>query len=588
MDSPPDARYRLGVCPNNDGMSLVPLQPLKTSLVALLIGLTMSAPVSAEGLSGSYLAARQAGIQSDFKAAADYFTRALARDASNQFLLENALSSYVDLGDFEHALLIARRLQTLQADSQVANLVMTVNAFGQGRTSDLLADLDAGMKVMPLVDGLARAWAEIDQGNMTAAIEAFDAISATQGLDSFGRHHKALALASAGDFEGSEKLFAGEGGDELRLDRRGIEARLQVLSQLERDPEGIALIDRAFGPELDPVMAGLRARLTAGETLPFTAVASARDGMAEVFYMVASALSADAAPAYTLLFSRAAQELSPGHVDAILLSAGLLERLNQFSLATQAYDRVPRDHPEFYSAELGRAEALRRDGKVERAVEVLTQLSESHPDLPIIQMSLGDLLRQQSDYAGAVVAYEKAISLYDKPQDASWRAFYVRGISYERTDQWDKAEADLRFALELRPDEPRVLNYLGYSLLEMNLKLDEALAMIEKAVKASPDSGYIIDSLGWALFRMGRYNDAVDPMERAVELMPLDPVVNDHVGDVYWAVGRQREANFQWRRALSFEPEPEEAKRIRRKLEVGLNAVLKEEGADPISVANDG
>lgn len=566
----------------------MPLQPLRSSLTAIVLCLSVAAPAGAESLSGSYLAARQAGIQSDFVAAADYFTRALARDSSDQFLLENALSSHVNLGDFKQALPIARRLQALQANSQTANLVMTVDAFKQGRSSDLLADLDAGMTVMPLIDGLARAWAEVDQGNMTAAVEAFDAVSATKGLDSFGRYHKALALASAGDFEGSEKLFEGEDGNALRLDRRGIEARVQVLSQLERNSDGVALIDRAFGAELDPVMAGLRAQLEAGESLPFTAVASASDGMAEVFYMVASALSSDASPGYALMFSRAAEELNPGHVDAILLSASFLERLNQFALATEAYDRVPREHPEFYSAELGRAEALRRDGKIERAVEVLTQLSESHPELAVVQTSLGDLYRQQSDYADAVQAYNKAIALYDDPKEAGWRAFYVRGISYERTDQWDKAEADLRYALTLQPDEPRVLNYLGYSMLEMNIKLDEALSMIETAVKASPDSGYIIDSLGWALFRMGRYQDAVDPMERAVELMPLDPIVNDHVGDVYWAVGRLREANFQWRRALSFDPEPEEAKRIRRKLEVGLNAVLKEEGAAPISVANDG
>lgn len=567
----------------------MPFQPLKTSFTALLLGLSLAAPLSADSLAGSYLAARQAGVVSDFKSASDYFTKALAKDPSNQALLESALSAYVDLGDFDRAVPIARRMQSLQADSQIANLVMVIDAFDQSRTTNLLADLDAGMKIMPLVDGLARAWAEVDQGNMSAAIKAFDAISKTDGLASFGRYHKALALASAGDFEGSEKLFSGDGQEgPLRLGRRGTEAQIQVLSQLEKNDQAIALIDRAFGPDPDPAIAALRVRLVAGETLPYTAVQTARDGMAEVFFMVANALAADAAPGYTLLFARAAEHLRPSHVDAILLSARLLERLNQYNLATQAYDLVPRDNPEFYSAELGRADALRQDSKPDRAIEVLTQLGKSYSTLPIVQMSLGDLLRQQSDYAGAVKAYDKAISLYATPKDATWRAFYVRGISYERTGEWDKAEADLRFALKLRPDEPRVLNYLGYSLLEKNVKLDEALAMIEKAVKASPDSGYIIDSLGWGLFRMGRYREAVDPMERAVELMPLDPVVNDHVGDVYWVVGRQREAEFQWKRALSFDPEPEEANRIRRKLEVGLDKVLKEEGAKPISMANDG
>jgi tetratricopeptide (TPR) repeat protein len=137
------------------------------------------------------------------------------------------------------------------------------------------------------------------------------------------------------------------------------------------------------------------------------------------------------------------------------------------------------------------------------------------------------------------------------------------------------------------------LNYLGYSLVEKRKNLDEALDMIERAVAARPDSGYIVDSLGWVLYRLGRYDEAVGHMERAVELMPVDPVVNDHLGDVFWAVGRKREAEFQWKRALSFiragegdgEADPD---RIRRKLEVGLDVVLAEEGAEPLKVANGG
>jgi tetratricopeptide (TPR) repeat protein len=140
----------------------------------------------------------------------------------------------------------------------------------------------------------------------------------------------------------------------------------------------------------------------------------------------------------------------------------------------------------------------------------------------------------------------------------------------------------------LKPDQPQVLNYLGYSYVEMKRNMDDALDMIQRAVAARPDDGYVTDSLGWVFYRMGRYQDAVVEMERAVELMPVDPVINDHLGDVYWAVGRKREAKFQWRRAMSFEPELDDATRIRRKLEVGLDAVLKEEGAAPLAVATDG
>jgi Flp pilus assembly protein TadD len=151
----------------------------------------------------------------------------------------------------------------------------------------------------------------------------------------------------------------------------------------------------------------------------------------------------------------------------------------------------------------------------------------------------------------------------------------------------DQAEADFRASLALRPDHPSVLNYLGYSLVEKQIKLDEALDMIERAVAAEPENGAIVDSLVWVLYRLGQYDEAIGHMERAASLEPVDPIINDHLGDVLWAVGRKTEARFQWQRALSFEPEEEDAVRIRRKLEVGLDLVLEEEGAEPLSVASD-
>jgi Flp pilus assembly protein TadD len=157
--------------------------------------------------------------------------------------------------------------------------------------------------------------------------------------------------------------------------------------------------------------------------------------------------------------------------------------------------------------------------------------------------------------------------------------FYQRGIAYERSDRWELAEDDFFRALELEPDQPLVLNYLGYSWVELRRNLDEAQEMIEKAVEQRPDDGYIVDSLGWVMYRLGNFEEAVKHLGRAVELRPVDPVINDHFGDALWMVGRRIEARFQWKRALSFEPEEEEAERIRDKLERGLDAVLADEAA---------
>ena len=195
-----------------------------------------------------------------------------------------------------------------------------------------------------------------------------------------------------------------------------------------------------------------------------------------------------------------------------------------------------------------------------------------------MQSALGDALRTAERYPEAVAAYDAAIALVPAPMPVHWPLYYTRGIANERAGNWPAAEADFRAALKLEPDQPLVLNYLGYSMVEKQEKLDEALGMIERASKAEPDDGYITDSLGWVLYRLGRYDEAVKPMLRAVELTPDDPVINDHLGDVLWMVGRKREAEFQWRRALSFGPSDDlDLDRVRRKLEMGLDKVLAEE-----------
>jgi Flp pilus assembly protein TadD len=284
-----------------------------------------------------------------------------------------------------------------------------------------------------------------------------------------------------------------------------------------------------------------------------------------------------------------AEYLAPDDADMLLLVAELLEAQAQHDLATVTYAKIPSEDPAYVAAELGRADALIAAGRTEAGIEVLEQLARNHPDRADIWGALGDILRRQERFKESAVAYDKALATFTTEEPGQWVLYYTRGIAHERTKDWPAAEADFRKALELRPDQPAVLNYLGYSYLERKENYDEALAMIEKAVAERPDDGAIVDSLGWALYRLGRYEEAVGHLEKAVELMPVDPVVNDHLGDIYWAVGRTREAEFQWKRALSFEPDTEEeATRIRRKLEVGLDVVLKEEGAEPLAVTKNG
>ncbi|WP_170762191.1 tetratricopeptide repeat protein [Ruegeria lacuscaerulensis] len=566
---------------------------VRRAALAVLFTTSFSLPVYADSGSGSYLAGRQAIYENDYTAAEKYYAQALRADPENNALLESVVVARLSLGEVKRALPVAQVIEDLGLPSQAAKMVIVANLVADGELEEFLARDPETQGVGPLVDGLLQGWAHMGQGAMTRAMEAFDEVSTQDGLREFAMYHKALALASVGDFEGAEEEFSAHSGAVARFSRRAALARAEVLSQLDRNEDALQFLDEVFAAGSDPSIEGYVARLAAGETLPFTHVQSAQDGMSEVFFSVGAALSSEAAQNYVLLYTRLATFLRTDHVDSILLTAELLDALEQYDLAVEAYRKVPVDSSDYHAAELGRAEVLSRSGKKDAAAEVLQTLASQNPNLPSVHVALADLQRQQEKYSAAVLSYDKAIELNEVSSGGNWFLYYARGISHERLKNWELAEADFRRALELNPDQPQVLNYLGYSLVERREKLDEALNMIERAVAARPDSGYIVDSLGWVLFRLGRYDEAVEHMERAVELMPVDPVVNDHLGDVYWAVGRSREAEFQWKRALSFinptdtdgEADPE---RIRLKIEIGLDAVLVEEGADPLKVANEG
>ncbi len=553
-------------------------------LPALTLILAMSLPLQAQNLAGPYLAAQHADYHGNFSAVVEYAPRVLARDPGNQDIMESLLVAQIGLGQFEQAVPVARRLQGLSRDSQIAGLVLLANSIQAEDWSGVLNALETGATIGDVLDHLVRGWALVGLGQTSDALESFAQVDTGGDPGQFAAYHKALAMALVGNYEGAARLFSGAGEGVLVLDRAGLLAYAQILSQLERNPAAVDLIDKVYPSGGDAGIRTLRAELAAGKPIDFTAITSPREGLADVFVSVARALVEDLDESVVLLYSRTAEFLQPDNHEATLLSAALLEMLEHYDLAVVNYSKVPEGHRLYLRAALARAEALRRWGKVDQAVEALHALSKTHPDKAEVFETLGDTLRYLDRFEEALPAYNRAVGLHETPRRAQWLLFFTRGITNERLGHWPAAEADFRRALELNPGHPSVLNYLGYSFVERRENLEEALDMIQRAVAARPNDGYITDSLGWALYRLGRFEEAVAPMERAVELMPMDPIINDHLGDVYWVVGRHLEAKFQWRRALSFITEDTDAsqiepERIRRKIEVGLYVVLEEEGA---------
>ena len=534
-------------------------------------------PANSESLAGSYLAASQANFENDYAASALYFTRALAGDPENAGIMQNVVLAYIAIGNAASAVPVAAKMETLGANSQLAQLLLLTDAIKNGKFDDANALFEKGATFSPLLDGLVRGWIYLGMGNMSDTTAKFDEMAANDAMQVFSDYHQALTLALVGDFEGAEKLLAGRNGQAIRIGRGSLIAHIEILSQLERNDEAITIIEGAMNGSGDLEMLGYIDRLKAGETLAFDVVTTPADGASEVFFTLASVLSGENNDRFGLIYARLAEYLRPSSVDAILIVSDMLSAQNQYDLAIESLNKVPSTDPQFYSAEVARASALQSSDKADAGIEVLRGLTKSHSTIPTVFTALGDALRRESRFPEATEAYNSAIALLPDVQPNHWFLYYARGITHEREHNWDAAEKDFRFALSLSPDQPLVLNYLGYGLVEKGLKMDEAQKMIETAVAKQPNDGYITDSLGWVLYRVGKFSQAVPQLEKAIELMPVDPIINDHLGDAYWQVGRKLEAAFQWRRALSFAPDEKDAVRIRQKLELGLDAVLKSE-----------
>ena len=560
-------------------------------LKSVVLSGTLITAAAAQEASGPYIAARQAAIAHDYEFAVEYFSRALIQSPLDVVLSEQAMSAFLAAGDVSKAQILAKALNPGLNSHPLAGILLLTQSFQTENYKAALAQLESTSVAGAAVDDLLKGWALMGLGRVGDALKSFDTASKEQGMRSFGLYQKALAFSLVGDFESAEAISSVKDQTLVAVSFRASLARAQILVQLDRSIDAINFLSDLYGEDAGQEVRAMIAQLQAGAAVDFDVVRSGSEGAGEVLFFLALALQNGEGNDGLLLYTRLASYLAPNNMNALLLSAKLLEGLENYGLAIEAYDAVPRSHPAFVSAELGRAQALSKIGKIEMGIEVLAQLAESFPNLRQVHATLGEFLRQDGQYERAIVSYDIAIDMIDHSMPEHWYVHYVRGIAHDRLGSWELGLRDFDRALSLSPNQFQVLNYVGYSLVERGERLEEALSMIERAVVAQPKAGYILDSLGWAQFRLGYYEGAIVHMERAVELMATDPVVNNHLGDVYWAVGRKTEARFQWLRALSFVTEATRSEdinliRMHRKLDIGLDAVLAEEGAPPLKMVD--
>lgn len=520
---------------------------------------------------GAFLAGRQARRDGDTAAAASYFARVFAEDPDNNWLARRSFLLDVSDGRLERALPLANRVMSNNDRAPIAMLLAASDHLKHDRFGKTEAMIkQAGTRgAMQLIGPLMQAWAAFGSGDLDRAMARLKPLERKVSFTPFVAYHKALLLGAAGDAAAAlAALDALPKNMSLDLRERLVYAALlEKRDGAEAASAYLKGLSARYGE--DPV---LRAYLHHGR--PINAafpVKSAQDGMAEAFYGAASALSRDSVEDVTRIYVHLALYLKPDLDVAHALLGDMLDEKDRWPEAIAAYEAIDDSSPYKWPAKVRIAWALNSLGRTGEAETLLRAMADERPDNISALATLADMQRGHSRFAEAAVVYQEAIDRVGTPESRHWSIFYAMGIALERSKRWGQAEQALLKALELSPDQPLVMNYLGYSWADQGVKLEEAVVMVQKAVDLRPADGYVIDSLGWAHFRMGNYEEALKHLERATELRPEDPVINEHLGDVYWKVGRRLESCFQWRHALTLDPEEHQIPILKAKMAEGLD-----------------
>ncbi|QND59223.1 tetratricopeptide repeat protein [Mesorhizobium huakuii] len=556
--------------------------------LAIVTGMAISAlpayakqstePVKISSFSGAYLAARIAEGDNDLDSAIAYYKQALAFDPGDTGLQQSLMLSLIAQGRFDESLVYADKLKEVPDVERFSRLALAVDSFHKKDFTkaqywlklSLESDLDR------LISGVMSGWAQQGAGEATDAMASIDKLQGPDWFGLFKAFHRALIADASGMPEKAEAIYAATlqdttaGGAAPETWMRNAQAYASFLSRKGDKAKAISVLDQAeaFSPGKLEIVA-LRDRIAKGDKIaPF--VSGPSDGASEILLDLATALNRGGGEPFVRLYLQYALALRPDSDAALVQLAAVAEQLKDGEGAIALYRRIPDSSPLKELSDLQLGLNLADLDRHDEAITHLKAFVDAHPNDMRAYLALGGVYSSKDDFRSAANLYDKAVEVLKTPTAANWNIFYQRGIAYERLKEWPKAEPNFRRALELQPDQPQVLNYLGYSWVDMNTNLKEGLAMIQKAVDLRPSDGYIVDSLGWAYFRLGRFDDAVREMERAVSLKPEDPVLNDHLGDAYWRVGRKLEATFQWNQARDLKPDPDVLATLQQKLMKGL------------------
>ncbi|MDP1964871.1 MAG: tetratricopeptide repeat protein [Reyranella sp.] len=525
-------------------------------------------------LDGRYLAGRVAEQDHDYDAAADQMDAALALAPTDPELIYSAFRMRMYAGRIDAAAQLAPQVLAKRPGDGFANLVLAVQAIKKGdyKAAERQLGRIGSENQLGVLRDYVMAWLKAGDKDFAAA-----------------RTYLAKLKPAAGERSEAPALIIQAQIDELAGDRAAAEAKYRRASSLDRNglrttlaaADGLRRLGKTDeARELLKTYGEMYSDAVVMDSLlaanaPAPKPPSPASGIAEILFDIGGILAADPRNQradLALIFDQLAVNLKPDHDFSWLMISNLYEQFQQIPKAIAALAKIGPLSPLSWQARLRMAALDAQLDRYDQAVSRLKTLIAEKPDRIDAALTLADLQRGKEHYADAVAAYDTAIARLRKVDERHWPVFFGRGIVLERTKQWPKAEADMKKALELSPEQPHVLNYLGYSWVDQGLHLDEGMKMLMKATALRPDDGAITDSVGWAFYRTGQFDKAVEWLERASEQKGDDATITEHLGDAYWHVGRKREARFEWERSLNQKPDKDRVPVIKDKLANGLNA----------------
>lgn len=540
--------------------------------------ITMRGPVSAgsplfdtRSSYGQFLAGQAALRDGKSKEAATYFGTAAVLGDDPGVLGERSFTALLLAGEITRAAAVAPTdADATEAVKRLGVLTRVVEslAIGKGKDAQVLLKTEAPGFPHQQAAALLAPWAAAAAGDNEGAIVQ-PVLRSDKLVQYFGQQGQARL------FERAKRY------DEAETDYKALVANAATasiftldygafLERRKRHADALAVYDNAL--RTAPNDTGLlRARARAAAKGAPPALPTIRQGAAEGLVACAATFAGERQTQFALAYLRLALRLDPARDEAWVLVGDLLNQGEDPKGAIEAYAHVLPGSPHYASAQSKTAWAWNDIGDKAKALEVAKAASAAAPNDRDASVALADLLRAGGQWNESVAVLDPIIARETATPD--WRLLYLRAVALEQAKRWPEAETDLKAALKANPDEPELLNFLGYSWIDRNENLAEALGMVQKAVAARPQSGAMLDSLGWAYYRLGDYKTAVEKLEAAVEMEPGDPDVNGHLGDAYWKVGRQTEARFQWQRVLSLEPDDKQKADSEAKLKNGLGPV---------------